>query len=65
MLRYVQAQLVQAAQSAACNAKHNMEQRLARWLLLCIPIARFCYFPDRLERLICSGLPGNKGAIFL
>jgi CRP-like cAMP-binding protein len=35
MLRYVQAQLVQAAQSAACNAKHNMEQRLARWLLLC------------------------------
>ena len=35
MLRYVQAQLLQAAQSAACNAKHNMEQRLARWLLLC------------------------------
>jgi CRP-like cAMP-binding protein len=35
MLRYVQAQLVQAAQSAACNAKHNMEQRLARWLLPC------------------------------
>ena len=35
MLRYVQAQLVQAAESAACNAKHNMEQRLARWLLLC------------------------------
>ena len=35
MLRYVQAQLVQAAQSAACNAKHNMEQRLAKWLLLC------------------------------
>ena len=35
MLRYVQAQLVQAAQSAGCNAKHNIEQRLARWLLLC------------------------------
>jgi CRP-like cAMP-binding protein len=35
MLRYVQAQLVQASQSAGCNAKHNMEQRLARWLLLC------------------------------
>ena len=35
MLRYVQAQLDQAAQSAACNAKHNMEQRLAKWLLLC------------------------------
>ena len=35
-LRYVQAQLVQAMQSAGCNAKHNMEQRLARWLLICM-----------------------------
>jgi len=34
-LRYVQAQLTQCAQSAACNAKHDIEQRLARWLLLC------------------------------
>jgi CRP-like cAMP-binding protein len=34
-LRYVQAQLVQALQSAGCNAKHNLEQRLARWLLIC------------------------------
>jgi CRP-like cAMP-binding protein len=34
-LRYVQAQLVQAAQSAACNAEHSNEQRLARWLLIC------------------------------
>ena len=32
-LRYVQAQLVQSMQSAACNAKHHLEQRLARWLL--------------------------------
>jgi CRP-like cAMP-binding protein len=35
VLRYVQAQLVQAIQSAGCNAKHNFEQRLARWLLIC------------------------------
>jgi CRP-like cAMP-binding protein len=34
-LRYVQAQLVQAAQSAGCNAEHSYEQRLARWLLIC------------------------------
>ncbi len=34
-LRYVQSQLLQAGQSAACNAKHNVHQRLARWLLLC------------------------------
>jgi CRP-like cAMP-binding protein len=33
-LRYVQAQLVQATQTAACNASHNFDQRLARWLLL-------------------------------
>ena len=34
-LRYVQAQLLQAMQSAGCNAKHGLDQRLARWLLLC------------------------------
>jgi CRP-like cAMP-binding protein len=33
-LRYVQTQLIQATQTAACNARHNIEQRLARWLLL-------------------------------
>ena len=33
-LRYVQAQLVQTAQSAGCNARHQLEQRLARWLLI-------------------------------
>lgn len=35
ILRYVQAQLTQTAQSAGCNAKHEIGQRLARWLLLC------------------------------
>lgn len=39
-LRYVQAQLVQAMQSAGCNARHNFEQRLARWLLICADRAR-------------------------
>ena len=34
-LRYVQAQLVQGIQSTGCNAKHSVEQRLARWLLIC------------------------------
>ena len=36
VLRYVQAQLVQAIQSAACNAVHNFEQRLSRWLLITV-----------------------------
>lgn len=35
VLRYVQAQLTQTIQSAGCNAKHEIGQRLARWLLLC------------------------------
>ena len=39
-LRYVQAQLVQAMQSAGCNAKHGTDQRLARWLLTCADRAR-------------------------
>jgi CRP-like cAMP-binding protein len=34
-LRYVQAQLVQSMQSTGCNAKHEVHQRLARWLLIC------------------------------
>lgn len=34
-LRYVQAQLDQATQYVGCNAKHQFEPRLARWLLVC------------------------------
>lgn len=34
-LRYVQTQLTQSMQNAACNALHSHEQRLAKWLLIC------------------------------
>ena len=34
-LRFVQAQLMQTTQTAGCNARHGVEQRLSRWLLLC------------------------------
>jgi CRP-like cAMP-binding protein len=34
-LKNVQAHLVLAKQSAGCNAKHSIKQRLARWLLMC------------------------------
>jgi CRP-like cAMP-binding protein len=34
-LRYIQAQFIQSAQTAGCNARHTIEQRMARWLLLC------------------------------
>lgn len=33
--RYFQSHLVQVSNSAACNRVHNIEKRLARWLLLC------------------------------
>ena len=43
-LAFVQAQLIQIAQSAACNAKHSVEQRLARWLLTCADRSRNTVF---------------------
>jgi CRP-like cAMP-binding protein len=33
--RGVQALLAQTAQTAACNRVHELEERLARWLLMC------------------------------
>jgi CRP-like cAMP-binding protein len=33
-LRYLQVLLIQASQSAACNARHEMLERLARWLIM-------------------------------
>jgi CRP-like cAMP-binding protein len=35
VLRFLQALLVQACQTAGCNAHHTILQRLSRWLLLC------------------------------
>ncbi|HKM61652.1 MAG TPA: Crp/Fnr family transcriptional regulator [Acidisphaera sp.] len=34
LLRYAEAQSDQVAQTAACNGRHGLEQRLARWLLM-------------------------------
>jgi CRP-like cAMP-binding protein len=36
LLRYTQALLTQMAQTAVCNRHHTVEQRLCRWLLLCL-----------------------------
>jgi CRP-like cAMP-binding protein len=35
LLAYAQAFLVQVMQSAACNGVHSVEERAARWLLMC------------------------------
>jgi len=34
LLRYSEAMRAQATQNAACNGRHGLEQRLARWLLM-------------------------------
>lgn len=34
IMRYVAAMLAQVAQTAACNGRHSIESRLARWLLI-------------------------------
>lgn len=34
LLRYVQAFYSQVTQTAACNARHGLDERLARWLLM-------------------------------
>lgn len=35
LLRYTHAMVVQIGQTAACNCKHTVEERFARWLLVC------------------------------
>jgi len=34
LFRYLEAMLSQITQTAACNGRHDLEQRLARWLLM-------------------------------
>jgi len=36
LLRYTQALITQIAQTVACNRHHSLDQRLCRWLLLCL-----------------------------
>jgi CRP-like cAMP-binding protein len=35
LLRYMHAMMMQISQTALCNRLHSIEQRLARWLLMC------------------------------
>jgi CRP-like cAMP-binding protein len=57
-LRYVQAQLVQAMQSASCNAKHHVTQRLARWLLICADRAHSDSF--KMPQAFLAQMLGNR-----
>lgn len=57
-LRYVQAQLVQTMQSASCNAKHHVHQRLARWLLICADRAHSKTF--KMSQFFLAQMLGNR-----
>jgi hypothetical protein len=45
LLRYTHAMVVQIAQTSACNCRHSIEDRFARWLLVCHDRARSDDFP--------------------
>ena len=45
LLKGVQSLLVQTAQTAACNRVHELEERLARWLLMCHDRMQADYLP--------------------
>lgn len=45
LLRYMQAHHLQVAQTAACNGRHAIEERLARWLLMAHDRAEGDRFP--------------------
>jgi CRP-like cAMP-binding protein len=45
LLRYTHAMVVQIAQTSACNCKHSLGERFARWLLVCHDRARSDDFP--------------------
>ncbi|MGI8550552.1 MAG: Crp/Fnr family transcriptional regulator [Dehalococcoidia bacterium] len=60
MLRYALALFYQVARQAACNRLHSVEQRLARWLLLCRDRVGSDVFPlthETLAGMLGTGRP--------
>jgi CRP-like cAMP-binding protein len=60
LLRYALAFHGQVSQTAACNGHHNLEQRMARWLLIAHDRAErdtFTMRPEFLTAMLCVGGP--------
>jgi CRP-like cAMP-binding protein len=60
VLEYQRLQFVQAAQIAGCNARHSLEKRLSRWLLLCADRNGQDFLPlshEHLASLLSSSRP--------
>ena len=66
LLRYVDAFLHQVSQSAACNGRHQIEQRLARWILMTndrIQSDRFLMTQEFMSHMLGVQRPGVSLAI--
>ncbi len=66
LLRYVDAFHHQVTQSAACNGRHQIEQRLARWILMTddrIPSQRFLMTQEFISHMLGVQRPGVNLAI--
>jgi CRP-like cAMP-binding protein len=75
LLRYVQALFTQVSQGAVCNRLHNLEERLARWLLSvqdCLQVEEFPMTQEHIAQMlgsrrsgvtVAAGLLQNAGII--
>jgi CRP-like cAMP-binding protein len=66
LLRYVQALFAQVTQSAACNVRHSLNQRLARWLLMandCADSSEVRLTHEFLSMMIAVRRPGITHAL--
>ncbi len=66
LLRYLDAFHVQVAQTAACNGRHRIEQRLARWLLMTqdrVEADAFTMTQEFLSRMLGVQRPGVTLAV--
>ena len=62
LLRYTQAFITQVSQTAVCNRLHSMEQRLCRWLLLCLDRSN-CADLELTHELIARILGGRRESV--
>ncbi|MBW4509090.1 MAG: Crp/Fnr family transcriptional regulator [Scytonematopsis contorta HA4267-MV1] len=61
LLRYIQALFTQISQGAVCNRLHNLEERLARWLLSvqdCLQMQEFPMTQEHIAQMLGSRRSG-------
>ena len=68
LLRYAEAMFIQVSQTAACNARHDIDQRLARWILASLDRAgngELMVTHDFLAWMLGVRRPGVTGALHI